>query len=112
MSAEVDYLFRHAVLRDAAYQLQLPIERARLHAAAFAALAAATPAAPGPMAEDLADHARLGAPADASLGPRELAWLDHAAAWVWLPGSSEPVRADKTSIVGAPISVFREEWLS
>lgn len=52
-----------------------------------------------------------------SVGPQAphgiIIWsLDHAAAWVWLPGSSEPVRADKTSIVGAPISVFREEWLS
>lgn len=81
MSAEVDYLFRHAVLRDAAYQLQLPIERARLHAAAFAALADTTPAAPGPLAEDIADHARLGAPADPALAAREVAWLDHAAKW-------------------------------
>jgi len=35
-SAETAYLFRHALLRDAAYQLQLPGDRARLHGLAFA----------------------------------------------------------------------------
>lgn len=35
--------------------------------------------------------------------------LDHAAAWVWLPGEVEPVRADKTSIIGSPVSVFLAE---
>ena len=29
--AEIAYLFRHALLRDAAYQLQMPADRARLH---------------------------------------------------------------------------------
>ena len=32
---EKSYLFRHALLRDAAYQLQLPGDRVRLHALAF-----------------------------------------------------------------------------
>lgn len=35
MFAEQAYLFRHALLREAAYQLQLPGDRARLHALAF-----------------------------------------------------------------------------
>lgn len=35
VNAEAAYLFRHALLRDAAYQLQLPGDRARLHALAF-----------------------------------------------------------------------------
>ena len=35
MLAESAYLFRHALLRDAAYQLQLPGDRARLHGIAF-----------------------------------------------------------------------------
>jgi tetratricopeptide (TPR) repeat protein len=34
-SAEQAYLFRHALLRDAAYELQLPADRARLHGLAF-----------------------------------------------------------------------------
>jgi len=34
-SAEIAYLFRHALLRDAAYSLQLPSDRARLHELAF-----------------------------------------------------------------------------
>ena len=38
MDAERAYLFRHALLRDAAYQLQLPGDRARLHAVAFEAI--------------------------------------------------------------------------
>lgn len=37
-SAETAYLFRHALVRDAAYQLQLPAERATLHESAAAAL--------------------------------------------------------------------------
>jgi len=35
MPAESAYLFRHALLRDAAYQLQMPSARARLHGLAF-----------------------------------------------------------------------------
>ncbi|MBE7491773.1 MAG: tetratricopeptide repeat protein [Planctomycetes bacterium] len=35
MQAETAYLFRHALLRDAAYDLQLPADRARLHELAF-----------------------------------------------------------------------------
>ena len=77
MHAEQDYLFRHALLRDAAYQLQLPGDRARLHGLAFAVLedfcggpppdpppldAADPPAfrphATDPFALELADHAR------------------------------------------------------
>ena len=38
MNAETAYIFRHALLRDAAYQLQLPGDRARLHALALAIL--------------------------------------------------------------------------
>ncbi|KAF0240456.1 MAG: hypothetical protein FD180_4929, partial [Planctomycetota bacterium] len=38
LTAEKTYLFRHALLRDAAYQLQLPGDRARLHALAFAVI--------------------------------------------------------------------------
>lgn len=38
MIAEQAYLFRHALLRDAAYQLQLPADRARLHGLAAALL--------------------------------------------------------------------------
>ncbi|MCC6739530.1 MAG: tetratricopeptide repeat protein [Planctomycetia bacterium] len=79
MSRETLYLFRHALLRDAAYQLQMPAERARLHAEAFAVIErlcggrAPEPAAvdavnptpqathpTDPFAEELAAHARLG----------------------------------------------------
>ena len=41
MSAEITYLFRHALLRDAAYELQLPSDRAALHAVALGILEAA-----------------------------------------------------------------------
>jgi tetratricopeptide (TPR) repeat protein len=74
-SAESAYLFRHAVLRDAAYQLQLPGDRARLHALAFALMedlfGGRPPEYPpegsrrgrfhrsDPHALDLAEHARL-----------------------------------------------------
>jgi tetratricopeptide (TPR) repeat protein len=36
VTAENAYLFRHALLRDVAYELQLPVDRARLHAMTFA----------------------------------------------------------------------------
>ena len=35
MDAEIAYLFRHALLREGAYQLQLPSDRSRLHGLAF-----------------------------------------------------------------------------
>ncbi|MHC4841331.1 MAG: tetratricopeptide repeat protein [Planctomycetota bacterium] len=38
MLAEIAYLFRHALQRDAAYQIQTPGERAVIHAAAFLAM--------------------------------------------------------------------------
>ncbi|KAF0240274.1 MAG: hypothetical protein FD180_4996, partial [Planctomycetota bacterium] len=56
MFAERAYLFRHALLRDAAYQLQLPGDRARLHGLAFEAieaLAGGRPPEPAPL--DAAD---------------------------------------------------------
>lgn len=37
-SAEIAYLFRHALLRDVAYEMQLPSDRARLHDLAFRVL--------------------------------------------------------------------------
>lgn len=65
MRAEAVYLFRHNLLRDAAYQLQLPGERARLHALALEimerVLARSTPEALRPFAAELALHARLAA---------------------------------------------------
>ncbi len=77
MHAERAYLFRHALLRDVAYQLQLPGDRANLHALAFEFIeqmhGGRAPAPPpiedvgGPevkphatdtVAEELADHLR------------------------------------------------------
>ena len=60
MQAEIVYLFRHAVLRDAAYELQLPGERATLHELALRIIESAFPSAElRPLAAELADHARL-----------------------------------------------------
>jgi tetratricopeptide (TPR) repeat protein len=75
-SAETAYLFRHALLREAAYALQLPGDRAKLHAVALRLLQAVldTPPMPSPdqygdrtflphpmdsAAEELAAHARI-----------------------------------------------------
>lgn len=80
MSAESAYVFRHALLRDAAYQLQLPGARTRLHGLALSCMEAAfggrpetaapsggepqVPHASDPFARELAGHARFsGAPA-------------------------------------------------
>jgi tetratricopeptide (TPR) repeat protein len=78
VNAESAYLFRHALLRDAAYQLQLPSDRAKLHALAFETIEAIhggrapdpppldgaidAPFKPHPIdecAEELADHIQL-----------------------------------------------------
>ncbi|MBE7493258.1 MAG: tetratricopeptide repeat protein [Planctomycetes bacterium] len=78
MHAETAYLFRHALLRDAAYEMQLPTDRARLHELAFflieQAFGGRAPEPPSldaidppklephptdPVAAELAEHARL-----------------------------------------------------
>ena len=76
-TAEQSYLFRHALVRDAAYELQLPAERERLHGLAFEVMEAAVGGRPPDLplmkiseavqlhpsdarAADLAEHARLG----------------------------------------------------
>ncbi|KAA0212025.1 hypothetical protein EDM80_10695 [bacterium] len=65
MHGEDAYLFRHAIMRDAAYQLQLPGKRASLHALAFDILEDLArregAAALDRWAEELADHAGRGA---------------------------------------------------
>lgn len=61
MDAETAYCFRHAVLRDAAYQLQLPGDRARLHAMALEIMESAARVddlASGVWSGELAEHAR------------------------------------------------------
>ncbi len=63
MHAEQAYLFRHALLRDAAYQLQLPANRARLHMLALQIMESAlrprgTREVPAVFAAELAEHAR------------------------------------------------------
>lgn len=62
MNAETAYLFRHSLLRDAAYQLHLPTDRARLHALAFQVLELAlTPEVLETVSLELADHANKAA---------------------------------------------------
>lgn len=76
MHAEQTYLFRHALLRDAAYQLQMPADRALLHELTLEIMERVL--APGleAFAEELADHARLAQAdnADASLFAKERAY--------------------------------------
>lgn len=86
ISAEAAYLFRHAALRDAAYQLHMPSERARLHELALECITNQIgDHALDALAHELAGHAR-----DAQLGVTrfdnrmartELAWLKRAAAF-------------------------------
>ncbi|MCZ7607859.1 MAG: hypothetical protein M5U25_17705 [Planctomycetota bacterium] len=77
-SAELAYLFRHALLRDAAYDLQPPTERGRLHALALDVieqLFIGREAELDALAFELARHAELAGRAD-----RECHWLERAAA--------------------------------
>ncbi|MBK8205218.1 MAG: tetratricopeptide repeat protein [Planctomycetes bacterium] len=50
LTGEAAYLFRHVLLRDAAYEMQLPSDRATLHAAALHALESAVGGRPPVMA--------------------------------------------------------------
>lgn len=61
LSAEQAYVFRHALARDAAYELQLPAERAGLHRLAaelIEALCGADEARLGVVAAEIAEHLR------------------------------------------------------
>ncbi|MBK9974051.1 MAG: tetratricopeptide repeat protein [Planctomycetes bacterium] len=58
MHAETSYLFRHAILRDAAYELQMPGDRAKLHELAFLLIESAFDG-PAPWAEPLESLAPL-----------------------------------------------------
>jgi eukaryotic-like serine/threonine-protein kinase len=87
-SAETAYLFRHALVRDAAYGLQLPTDRARLHELAFHILelafggrapdppilnertgTAQTPHSTDSVSRELAAHAGLAKESGSSDGP-------------------------------------------
>jgi tetratricopeptide (TPR) repeat protein len=78
LTAEQAYFFRHAVVRDAAYALQLPAERARLHRFALAIIEAVhADDQRDPIAAELATHARH-AQAD---GDRSLREAEQAYTW-------------------------------
>lgn len=95
---KLDYLFRHALLRDAAYELQLPADKARLHGLALKLIEHFHPDEQrDQLAAELAEHAqRSGDPAlreallaytwraakfaSAKHDPAALHWFDQAAA--------------------------------
>lgn len=83
-SAENAYLFRHAMMRLAAYELQPPLERSVLHAHACTIIEAIPNEDPDSFAYELAGHARdaaLAMPDERSrseLGRREAAWVERA----------------------------------
>ena len=60
MHAEAAYLFRHALVRDAAYELQPPGEREGLHELAADVMRGVFADALGPVAHEIADHLRAG----------------------------------------------------
>ena len=81
MNAETAYLFRHALLRDAAYQLQLPSKRARLHRLAFESLEAVfEPRTRDAVALEIAEHAA--ASGSTRLHSAEHRYLERAVAWL------------------------------
>lgn len=79
MSAEQAYLFVHALVRDAAYELHLPTERGELHRLAISAFESCLAEdALTPHALELAGHAQLarGESDDAELLQAECRYLD------------------------------------
>jgi tetratricopeptide (TPR) repeat protein len=95
MHAETAYLFRHALLRDAAYALQMPSDRWRLHALALELTEQISGGRPGttPLVSDLqwlphpsdafalelAHHAREAAQHDEGFAPLHRLYLQRAA---------------------------------
>jgi len=84
MHAELAYLFRHALLREGAYQLQLPAERGRLHELALELLESLLGQDTTPFAAELAGHAALAAQSApgarrTGLQRRELHYMQQAA---------------------------------
>jgi tetratricopeptide (TPR) repeat protein len=79
--AEIAYLFRHALLREAAYQLQMPADRARLHALSLEIMESVLADALDLFSEELADHARFAQSdqPDAALAEKERAYTKAAA---------------------------------
>lgn len=99
MDAELAYLFRHGLIRDAAYELQTPSTRAALHELALQLLESVLGGAPAwhdpdkplarhatdPYADELAFHAKAaqsgGSIADQALAKSEALYLWRAAAY-------------------------------
>lgn len=103
MDAESAYLFRHGLLREAAYQLQIPSDRAQLHALAVRVIESVFDGPPPPLAsdargevpvephaldslaEELALHAKMGQspgnPENERLRASEVLYLMRAANW-------------------------------
>ncbi len=85
MDAEQAYIFSHALLREAAYQLQLPATRAKLHAVALDILEGgrAPDQIPDFQCSELAEHARAAGEflTDARLSEREKTYVSRAAAF-------------------------------
>lgn len=86
-SAESEYLFRHALMRDVAYNLHMPSERAEMHVYAAQAWQAMAETASAEDAENLATevvfHGGLAADGDSGVGAEaariEFRWLPVAA---------------------------------
>lgn len=83
-NAEDAYLFRHAMMRLAAYELQPPVERAVLHRHAYAIIEKLPHEDPDAFAYELAGHARDAAVGEADqrrraeMARREAEWLSRA----------------------------------
>lgn len=83
-NAENAYLFRHAMMRAAAYDLQPPVERSELHTHAYAIIEALPSPDPDAFAYELAGHARDAGIATPDIqrrremSEREVRWLGHA----------------------------------
>lgn len=112
MQAETAYLFRHALLRDGAYQLHLPGDRARLHGLALdiiEQLFKDNPSALDAASGDLADHALSAAQGgdDAARNEylrRELHWLERAVAVSERSGRQEDVVAYGKRVAVHPLA--------
>lgn len=103
MTAEAAYAFRHAILRDAAVQLQLPHDRARLHGFAADLMEEMLGEELGAWATDIAGHlrqARALVPGSRP-GPRETALLRRGAEYAEAHWQNEAAEAGWLAVAEA-----------
>ena len=110
MSAEDYYFFKHAIVRDAAYALQLPSERSARHAHAADVLEAEL--SPDELEShllELAEHAGFAAETDPTYDTRRLDYLVRATKWAGEAYRYAELEVAATGVIEHPASTSQQK---